>query len=135
MIARQADTLMRIRHLLFVPFLALAACTKHESSVVDTSSLGGKWKTEPPPASLENHSLDLDSGSDKAMVHFDTAGEHVHKYGTYTFDPATKALTVRCLVLGEGKPDVWTGTVTGDAMTLSAGDSKLSLKKAGKAGH
>ena len=42
---------------------------------------------------------------------------------------------MRCLVLGDGKPDVWTGTVDGDAMTLAAGDVKLALKKRGKAGH
>jgi hypothetical protein len=129
MIARQADTLMRIRHLLFVPFLALVACS------ADESPLDGKWKVEPLPAGFDKHSLDLDGASDKVLVHFDVGDEHAHKHGTYTYDAAAKTLTVRCLVLGDGKPDVWTGTVAGDTMTLTGGDTKLTLKKAGKAGH
>lgn len=120
-------TPMRIRLcLLAVPVLLFAACG-HEHA------LAGHWKAEKPPAPVEKLGIDFDAKSDAVLTHLDTADGHGHKKGTYTFDAATMAVTVNCLVLGDGKPETWTGKLAGDSLELTGGTDKLTFKKGGSA--
>jgi len=88
---------MRIRHLSFVPFLVVAAaCSK------GSDALAGHWKAEAPVNGLQV-GIDFDGNGGQVIVHLDGPDGHTHPpKGTYTFDAASKAVTVRALLLGEG---------------------------------
>lgn len=129
---------MRIRHALFVlPLLFFAACGSSDHP------LAGNWSQD-TGADAKGISLEFDvrltNGAlgTEVMVHTAPAadGSHDHLHGSYTFDAASKAVTVKCKLLGDGKADSWAGTLAGDTLELAAGDAKLKFKKGGKAhGH
>lgn len=118
---------MRMRScFLVLPALLFAACGGQHP-------LGGHWKADKPPAPVEKLGIDFDANSDAVLTHLDTADGHGHKKGTYTFDAATMAVTVKCLVLGDGKSDTWTGKLAGDTLELTGGTDKVTFKKGGSA--
>ena len=117
---------MRIRHVLVVlPLLALAACSSG-------NPLAGHWS---PEAEVAGMRVGLDFGEgDQIMAHVDGPDGHGHpKPISYTFDAATKLVTVKCKLMGDGKADTWTGTLQGEALELTGGDLKLKFKKGGSA--
>ncbi len=118
---------MRIRHLLFVPFLLLASCSSDHP-------LTGNWAQDTGTA-VKGIQLGFDTAGTKVTVH--TAprpdGTHDHPAATYTFDAASKAVTIKGDLAGDGKTDTWTGTVTGDTMQLTGGAATLRFKKGGSA--
>jgi hypothetical protein len=118
---------MRIRHCLFVTLLLLAACSKGDDA------LAGHWKVEAPVDGLQV-GVDFDGKGGQVIAHLDGPDGHVHPpKGSYSFDATTKTVSVRCALLGEGKPDSWSGTLAGDVLELAAGERKLRLKKGGSA--
>jgi hypothetical protein len=118
---------MRTRSLWLVPFLALAACGSNHP-------LAGNWAQQ-LDGGKKGLNLEFQTGGDKVMVH--TAprddGSHDHLHGTYTFDAATMAITVKCKLLGDGKADTWAGTLAGKALELSSADGKLAFAQGGSA--
>jgi hypothetical protein len=69
-------------------------------------------------------------------LEFDGPDGHVHPAATYSYDAATGTVTVKSKLLGEGKPDTWTGKPAGEVLELAGGELKLKFKKGGKAhGH
>ena len=117
---------MRIRHCLFVPLVLLAACSSDHP-------LAGHWKADAPVDGLRV-GVDFHAENGQVMAHVDGPDGHSHPpKGTYTFDAATNAVMVKCMLLGEGKPDTWTGTLAGDTLQLAAGATRLTLKKGGSA--
>ena len=69
------------------------------------------------------------------MVHTapEADGTHDHLHGTYTFDAASKAVTVKCKLMGDWKSEAWTGTLAGEVLELTDGTDKLKFKKGGSA--
>lgn len=122
---------MRIRPSLFVlPLLLVAACSSDHP-------LAGNWSQD-TGSDAKGLSVEFDVKGTEVMVHTAPAadGSHDHLHGSYTFDAASKAVTVKCKLMGDGKAESWTGTLAGDQLDLSAGDVRLKFKKGGKAhGH
>ena len=118
---------MRIRHVpLVLPFLVLAACSSG-------NPLAGHWSPEAEVAGLRV-GVDFDDKSDQVLAHVDGPNGHSHPpKGSYTFDSATKLVTVKCKLMGDGKAETWTGTLQGESLELAGGDVKLKLKKGGSA--
>lgn len=107
------------RLLPFVLPLLLAACG-------DSHPLAGAWNQELPGDAHGMH-VSFDTKGDR--VDIGTAprpdGTHDHLHGTYTFDAAKKAVTVKAKLLGDGKADTWTGTLDGDHLELTSADGKI----------
>ena len=117
---------MRSRLLYVLPLLFAAACS-------DNHPLAGHWSPEAAVAGLKV-GIDFDGKTDQVMAHVDGPDGHSHPpKGTYTFDSATKAVTVKCKLMGDGKADTWTGTLAGETLELTGGDTKLKFKKGGSA--
>jgi len=118
---------MRSNLLLFVPVLLFAACGSDHP-------LAGNWAQQ-LDGGKKGMSLGFKRGGETVLVH--TApredGSHDHLRGTYTFDPASKAVTVTCKLLGDGKADTWTGVLNGKALELSSADGKLAFAQGGSA--
>lgn len=119
---------MRIHRTSLLSLFLFAACNSDHP-------LAGNWSQE-LPGGAKGMSLELDAKSDKVFVHTaprpEPDGGHDHLKGTYTWDAATKAVTVKALLAGDGKADTWTGTVDGDTMQLGSADGKLSFRRGGK---
>jgi hypothetical protein len=131
-IGRTEYPTMRLRHSLFaLPALFLVACTAEKP--VD-HPLAGNWAQD-TGTDAKGINLEFDPASAKMTVH--TApradGTHDHPAATYTFDAATKAVTVKCKLLGDAKADTWTGTLAGAVLELAGGADKLKFKKGGSA--
>lgn len=124
---------MSIRRLtlVLVPLLLIAACTKSEAKG-GSNPLAGYWSPDGMVGDLKV-GIEFDAASDKVMTHVDGPDGHDHYKGTYVFDAATKAVTVKGKLLGDGKADSWTGAVSGEALTLNGGKDALRFKKGGKA--
>lgn len=118
---------MRTLLLSFVPVLLFAACGSDHP-------LAGNWAQQ-LDGGKKGLNLEFQTGGEKVMVH--TApredGSHDHLHGSYTFDAATKAVTVKCKLLGDGKADAWTGVLNGKALELSSADGKLAFAQGGSA--
>ena len=114
----------RSSRLLFPALLLLVSCSKHP--------LHGGWREEGAKAPRV---LSFDPAGSKLMVHTPPRpdGGHDHLHGTYTFDAATKAVTVQCKLLGDGKADRWSGTLADKALELSSADGKLAFARGGSA--
>ena len=117
---------MRHRLLAVVPFLMLAACDGGGDAMM------GNWSPEGEVAGFRV-GLEFDGKGNKCMPHVDGPDGHGHPAATYTFDPASKLVTVKSKLLGDAKADTWTGTLAGDTLELTGGDVKLKFKKGGKA--
>ena len=118
---------MNVRTKLFLPgLLLLAACGADHP-------LAGNWSLE-SGADAKGTALTFDGNSDKVSVHLATRedGSHGHApMGSYTFDEKTNAVTVKALILGEGKAEQWAGKLDGEHLELSAGDTHLKFHKGG----
>ncbi len=103
-----------------LPFLLVAACSGGDHA------LAGSWSQE-LPGGAKGMSVEFDVKSDKVFVH--TAprpdGSHDHLDGTYAWVAASKSVTVKAKLGGDGKADTWTGTVNGEHLELSSPDGKL----------
>jgi hypothetical protein len=121
---------MRRVRLFAVPLLLLAACGH---------PLKGYWKAEAVPAPLKKVGIDFDDATDRVLAHIDRflpnsdTSEHKHEPGHYTFDAATKAVTVKCKLMGDGKAETWTGTLAGETLELTGGADMVKLVKGGAA--
>ena len=124
---------MKIRTL--IPFALRASLYACGSDAGAASAVAGHWSQE-TGTDQEGMTLEFDAGSDKLLVHTapDADGAHEHLDGTYGFDAATSAVTVRCELMGEGKGDVWQGKLDGAHMTLSANGTEVKFHK-GKDPH
>lgn len=121
---------MRFSTLRLLPLVLLAACGDHHP-------LAGAWNQELPNDAHGMH-ITFDTKGDKLDVGLAPRadGTHDHLHGTYTFDAATKALTVKAKLLGEGKADTWTGKLNGAEIELSSADGKLTFHQGDHAhGH
>lgn len=99
--------------------LALSACGDHHP-------LSGNWNQELPGGKAGMHlSFDTKGTNMEASTPPRADGSHDHVRGTYTFDAATKALTVKLALLGADHPDSWSGKVEGEHIELEAGTTKL----------
>lgn len=130
------DIPMKKLLLALVPALLFAACGHdHAHGSASDHPLGGQWKQD-TGGKGEGFGLVFNTKGSDCEVH--TApradGTHDHIDGTYTFDAATKAVTVKCKLL-EGKPDNWAGTLGAGVLELTSGTDKVTLKPGKIAGH
>jgi len=118
---------MQRRHAYVLPFLLLAACGNDHP-------LAGNWAQQ-VEGGKKGLQLGFQTAGDKVMVHTPPRedGSHDHLHGTYTFDANSKAVTVKCKLLGDGKADAWTGTLAGKALDLSGGGVTLKFAQGGSA--
>lgn len=113
---------MRLVSLRFLPaLLLLAACGDHHP-------LAGAWNQELPGGAHGMH-ITFDTKGDKVDIGLPARadGTHGHAHGTYTFDAASKTVTVKATLMGEGKADTWTGKLDGEHLELSSADGKLTF--------
>ena len=123
---------MRLRLLPFVPFLIIAACTAKASH-----PLAGNWQQE-TGTDAKGMTLEIDPTGTAVNVHTAPGadGGHDHIDGTCTYDAASKAVTVKCKLMGEGKSDTWSGKLDGEHLALTSPDGKLTFHHGGEAhGH
>jgi hypothetical protein len=110
--------------------LLLTACS-------DKHPLAGHWNQELPGGAHGAH-LHFDTKGDKVNVGLAPRadGTHDHVHGTYTFDAATGAITVKAKLL-EGNPaDAWSGKLHDGHLDLKAGEVNLHFHRGDKAaGH
>jgi polyisoprenoid-binding protein YceI len=112
---------MRFPTLRLLPLVLLAACSDHHP-------LAGAWNQELPNDAHGMH-IAFDPKSDRLEVGLAPRadGTHDHLEGTYTFDAATKTVTVKARLMGDGKADTWTGKLAGVEIELSSADGKLTF--------
>lgn len=123
--------------LALVPALLFAACGHdHDHGTASDHPLGGTW-VQQLAGDAKGFGLAFDTKGSACEMH--TApradGSHDHVGGTYTFDAATKAVTVKCKLLGDGKADSWAGTLGTGVLELTGGTDKVTLKPGKIAGH
>lgn len=114
------------RLLLSLPILLLASCSH---------PLAGNWSQE-LPGGAQGMSIEFDGKGDKVLVHTaprPDGSPHEHVNGTYVWDSATKTLTVKAKLMGDGKADTWSGRLVGDDIELSSADGKLTFHHGGDA--
>ena len=110
-----------------LPILLLAACGSHHV-------LTGGW-AQVTPDGTEGVSLVFDDTGTNISVHAHHLADP-HPKATFTFDAATKAMTIECALLGDGKATTWKGSLNGDVLELSSADGKLTFRRGGHAqGH
>lgn len=109
-----------------LPVLLLASCSS------ESHPLAGNWSQQLPDGK-PGMSLEFDGKGEKLYVHGAPRadGSHGHPKATFTWDGATKTLTVTGNLVDEAKSGTWTGTVDGDRMELGAADGKLSFRRGG----
>lgn len=110
-------------------FVTLAAC---DSGATSAGAIAGHWLQE-TQSDQKGITLEFDDKSEKLLVHTapEEQGGHDHLSGTYSFDAASGAVTVRAELGGHGKGDSWSGKLEGDNLTLSAGASTLRFRRGG----
>ena len=123
---------MRARFLTLVPvFLLVVSCTEA------SHPLAGNW-AQYTGSDAKGMSLTFDTKGTALTVHLapraDGTHDHLHDT-TYTFDVATKTVTVKAKLMGEGRADTWTGKVDGNQIELSSADGNLRFRHGGDAGH
>jgi hypothetical protein len=108
-------------------FVTLAAC---DSAARRAGVIAGHWSQE-TDSDQKGITLEFDHQSDKVLVHTapDEEGGHDHLHGTYSFDAASGAVTVRGELGGHGKSDSWRGKLEGDHLTLTAGTGTLRFRR------
>ena len=136
--------MIKLRNLLSPVLLLLAGCgDAYDSTGANGSGtispMAGNWAQD-TGTDVEGMTITFDGPSDRISVHLAPRADGTHGHGegknTYSYDAATKALTVNSELMGHGKADKWIGVVSGDAFELAAADMKLKFKKGGKpAGH
>lgn len=124
---------MKIRTLISFALLStLTACGGDADAAA--GPIAGNW-TQETGTDAKGITVEFDGKSDQMQVHTapDADGNHEHVKGTYTFDAATKAVTVKCPLLGPGKGDTWQGKIDGEHLTVTSGETKLTFHKGGDA--
>lgn len=120
---------MRLRWLA-LPLLLFAACGG------SGDAMAGSWSALARGAETETwfRSMKFDGKGDRVFAHLNTPdGCHHPKDTTYTFDPATRKVVVKGKLLGEGKAEVWSGTVDGDLLELTGGPDTIKVKRSAEA--
>lgn len=108
-----------LRRTALLALLALSACG-------DRHPLAGNWNQELPGGKAGMHiSFDTKGSAIEASTPPRADGSHDHVRGTYTFDAASKAVTIKLALLGADQPDTWAGKVDGEHLELTAGTTKL----------
>ena len=90
-------------------------------------------------------SQETTDGKEGVVIQFDDTGTRIsvhahhradqHPKATFTFDAATKAMTIEC-ALGDGKATTWKGSLNGDVFELTSADGKMTFRRGGQAhGH
>jgi hypothetical protein len=123
---------MRPRLLPLVPLLIIAACTAKASH-----PLAGNW-TQHTGTDAKGATLTIDPTGTKVHAHPAPRadGSTDHFDGTCSFDAATKAVTVKCKLMGDGKSDTWAGKLDGEKLELASADGKLTFEHGGDShGH
>lgn len=115
----------RFLRLSLLPALLLAACSSD-------NPMAGHWAMQGAAGPLKV-GLEFHGSNGKVLAHVDGPDGHAHIDGTYTYDAATKAVTVKGKFLGDAKGDTWTGTVAGDEVKLTSGADSFTFKKGGSA--
>jgi hypothetical protein len=126
-----------------LPALLIAACTKEPASTpaggnptpaTAGSTLAGKWLQD---TGTDAEGITLDFHGETMTVHGAPRadGTHDHPKASYTFDAATKAITVKSNLLGPAKADTWTGTLGAGVFELTGGTDKLKFKTTTKDPH
>ena len=131
------DIPMKKLLLALVPALLFAACGHdHAHGSASDHPLGGQW-VQQLGGDAKGFGLEFDTKSDACEMQTAPAadGYHEHHRGTYTFDAATKAVTVKVKLLGDGKSDSWAGTLGTGVIELTGGTDKVTLKPGKIAGH
>lgn len=116
---------MRNRFLALLPTLVLGACGS-------SHPLAGNWSPEGPVEGM-TVGLEFDGKAEQVGAHVDGPNGHSHPAATCTYDAASGVVTVKAKLLGEGKPDTWTGKPVGESLELVGGAIKLKFKKGGRA--
>lgn len=113
---------MRMRCAFLLPFL-FVACSREQHP------LAGNW-TQVTADAKAGMTLEFEVGGTRLNVHTAPAadGGHDHVHGTYTFDAATKQLTVQAPLLGAGKAEAWSGSIDAGKLQLSSPDGKLAFQ-------
>jgi hypothetical protein len=113
---------MAFRFLRLLPLaLMFAACSHHHA-------LDGAWNEERADGAV-GITIEFDVKSSACEVHTAPRADKTHDHvdGTYTFDAATKAVTVKAKLMGDGKADTWTGKLDGEHLELASADGKLKF--------
>ena len=114
---------MAFRFLHFLPLVLFAACSAGHP-------LAGAWNEERADGK-PGISIEFDVKGTACMVHAapPADGSHAdHIDGvTYTFDAATKAVTIKGKLMGGGKADTWTGKLDGAHFEVTSADGKLKF--------
>lgn len=133
--------MINLRKLLLSVLLLLVACgdTKDSAGGGAISPMAGNWAQD-TGTDAPGMTITFDGPSDRISVHLAPRADGTHGHGegknTYSYDAATKALTVNSELMGHGKGDKWIGTVSGEAFELAAADITLKFNKGGKpSGH
>jgi hypothetical protein len=125
MIMRRRQSFVLVAALLF------AACGSDHSH---DHPLAGSWGQD-TGSDKKGVYLEFDTSGTKCIVHGAPRedGTHDHPSATYTWDAATKAVTVKGKLIGDAKADTWTGTLAGESLSLTGGADTLKFKKGGSA--
>ena len=94
--------------------------------------LTGKW-SQVTPDGKEGVVLEFDDTGTQIFVHAHHRADK-HPKATFTFDAATKAMTIECALSDDGKATTWKGALNGDALDLSSADGKLTFRRGGHVG-
>ncbi len=113
---------MRFPWLRVLPPVLFAACSH------DSHPLAGSWNQELPGGAHGMH-ITFDTKGDKVDVGTTPRadGTHDHLNGTYTFDAATKSVTIKAKLMGDGKADTWMGKLVDKDLELTSADGKLTF--------
>ncbi len=129
---------MRLRLTCVLPLLLIAACDGHKDHAsTGGDALAGHWSAVGKLGEL-TVGIEFDGKGGNVVAHIDGPDGHMHsaKDTTYTFDAATKKVTIKGKLLGSAKENAateWAGSVNGDTLELVGGTDKITVKKGGKA--
>ncbi|HEX6811882.1 MAG TPA: hypothetical protein VF384_09700 [Planctomycetota bacterium] len=114
---------MRTSRSCLVPLLLLASCGSHHV-------LAGNWVQVMADGKV-GVQVQIDETGTRIQVHGAPRpeGGHGHPEASFTFDEATRIVTIECALLGDGKATTWKGSVDGDRLELSSADGKLTLQR------
>ena len=114
---------MATRFLHLLPLVLFAACSH-------SHPLDGAWNEERADGK-PGISIEFDTKGTACMVHLapraDGGHDHLEGALTYTFDAATKAVTITAKLMGDGKAATWTGKIDGEHLEVTSADGKLTF--------
>ncbi len=112
--------------MLLVSLFLFAACSHPLEGSWNQQLAGGK----------KGMSVTFSTKSDEFLMHGPPRadGGHDHVSGTYIFDEASGAITVKAKLLGDNGPAEFSGTLADGTLSLGSADGKLEFK-VGAAAH